>query len=130
MSLNRPFSHCLEWYKLPLYNLNRIIFGFDSIAYYILNYLFYVAVSPVYIVYCILFIVYCILYIYALYSAAKTAGILGSHHFVMLFNCLLWSMKQWLLKKCMPQGMYALSINNYSLSNIDILQVDIHVCYG
>ena len=82
MSLNRSsFSHCLEWYKLPLYNLNRIIFGFDSIAYYILNYFFYVAISPVYIVYCILYIVYCILYfIYALYSAAKTAGILGSHH--------------------------------------------------
>ena len=28
----------------------------------------------------VLFIVYCILYLYALYSAAKTAGILGSHH--------------------------------------------------
>ena len=64
-------SHCLEWYKLLLI---IITFGFDSIAYYILNYFLYVAISPVcivycilYIVYCILFIVYCLLHIFLLY---------------------------------------------------------------
>ena len=98
MSLNRSFSHCLEWYKLSLYNLNRIIFGFDSIAYYILNYFFYVAISPVYIVYCILFIVYCILYL-CLVLCCENSRYPRQSSFVMLFNCLLWSIKQWLKKK-------------------------------